>query len=154
MRALRRKAGRSLSWVAEKTGLSYSYLSRLENNSATPGPETVTSIATALDGDLKELLELARCLPEAITDRIVTADHEAQVLRRAGFEVEEGPPTDRSGLRVIDFVAQANLERGDAPEIADALRMLCHLTEDERRAAISVIRTFFYSARRANEGRR
>ena len=56
--------------MAERTGLSYSHLSRVENDSASPQADGIARIAEALDGDLRALLELADCLPEVILQRI------------------------------------------------------------------------------------
>ncbi len=70
MRRLRRGQRLSLHDLAERTGLSYSHLSRIENDSSLPRPLTVVEIATALDGDLRQMLELAECLPQIILDRM------------------------------------------------------------------------------------
>ena len=70
MRRLRRQKEWSLGTLAEETGLSYSHLSRVENDSASPQADAVARLAEALDGDLRELLELAACLPAVILQRI------------------------------------------------------------------------------------
>ena len=70
IRRLRRQKKWSLGTLTEQTGLSYSYLSRVENDSASPQPDAVARLAEALDGDVRELLELADCLPGVILDRI------------------------------------------------------------------------------------
>ena len=57
MRRLRRAKGLNLSDLTQRTELSYSHLSRIENDSSLPQPKTVVEIATALDGDLKRMLE-------------------------------------------------------------------------------------------------
>ena len=70
IRRLRREKQWSLGTLAERTGLSYSHLSRVENDSASPQADGIARIAEALDGDLRALLELAACLPEVILQRI------------------------------------------------------------------------------------
>jgi len=48
-----------------------SHLSRIENGNAAPGAGTVVKLAKALDADLRQLLELADCLPREILERYV-----------------------------------------------------------------------------------
>ncbi len=73
----------NLTRLAEETKLSYSHLSRLENDSSLPKPDTVVTLADALDGDLKEMLALAKCLPESILNQMTNVNEGGQVLRRA-----------------------------------------------------------------------
>jgi len=68
IRRLRRCKGWTLLELARETGLSYSHLSRLENDKNLPNPETVVTLARALDGDLDQMLLLAKCLPQALLD--------------------------------------------------------------------------------------
>ena len=68
MRRLRRRKGWTLLELARETGLSYSHLSRLENDKNLPNPETVVKLAGALDGDLDQMLALAKCLPQEVLD--------------------------------------------------------------------------------------
>jgi len=66
MRRLRRRKGWTLLELARETGLSYSHLSRLENNKNLPNPETVVKLAGVLGGDLDQMLALAKCLPQEV----------------------------------------------------------------------------------------
>jgi transcriptional regulator with XRE-family HTH domain len=68
IRRLRRRKGWTLLELARETGLSYSHLSRLENDKNLPNPETVVTLAHSLDGDLDQMLLLAKCLPQALLD--------------------------------------------------------------------------------------
>jgi transcriptional regulator with XRE-family HTH domain len=68
MRRLRRRKGWTLLELARETGLSYSHLSRLENDKNLPNPETVVKLAGALDGDMDQMLALAKCLPQEVLD--------------------------------------------------------------------------------------
>ena len=49
IRRLRRHKKWSLGTLAQETGLSYSYLSRVENDSASPQADAVARLAEALD---------------------------------------------------------------------------------------------------------
>ena len=70
IRHLRIDAGLSLWEVSERTGLAYTHLSRVENDSAVPNPATIAKIAEALGGDVAVMLRLADNLPQAILDRL------------------------------------------------------------------------------------
>ena len=86
MHRLRRARKWNLNQLAEKCGLSYSHLSRLENDSGVPTAESVARLADALDGDLKAMLVMSDCLPRIILDRISSqeAPADSTLLRTAG----------------------------------------------------------------------
>lgn len=92
VRHLRRHKGWGLQNLADTTGLSVSHLSRIENDIAVPNAETVVKLATALDGDLEQMLTLADCLPQEILERLVRrAGGTASAHRRsAGEQADEG----------------------------------------------------------------
>ena len=147
MRALRRAAGRSLTWVADRTQLSYSYLSRLENDSAVPGPDAVARVADALDGDLKELLELAHCLPRTILDRLMARTEDTTpVMRRAAFDVEEDAERlAMARLTVLELLQGSGLDDQAAGAIAEAARRIAHMAPQERDAILAMVQTLFRS---------
>ena len=66
VRRLRRKKGWGLRELAEASGLSVSHLSRLQNDTGVPRPETVVKLAEVLDGDLELMLGLSGALPVQI----------------------------------------------------------------------------------------
>ena len=65
LRELRKARKYTLRVLADKIGVDFSYLSKIENGRLphTPSAETVRAIATALDADPIELLRIADKLP-------------------------------------------------------------------------------------------
>ena len=128
IRRLRREKKWSLSTLAEKTGLSYSFLSKVENDSASPEAKTVARLAEALDGDLRELLEMADCLPEVILNRITRRQGGAAtgaLNRSAGLEGQ--PPADSIGALASDLAIAIGLPAPEAYDLADAIERLINL---------------------------
>ena len=135
-----------------ETGLSLSHLSRLENDNGLPNPDTVVKLALALDADLERMLELAKCLPREILDRLARrAVGEAQPYRRTAGNQPEDPafanaliedidPTLRSavaqnfGLSDRDvegfFSILQRVARMSTSEREVVLRFLTHATEE------------------------
>ncbi|MCA9084412.1 MAG: helix-turn-helix transcriptional regulator [Planctomycetaceae bacterium] len=62
--------------LAERVGINFTYLSRVENDrldaDQTPREETLQKIAKALNTDADELLLLARRIPDSFRDRILS----------------------------------------------------------------------------------
>ncbi len=139
IRRLRRGQKCSLQTVADRTGLSYSHLSRVENDSTVPKADTVARIADALGGDLKLMLELADCLPRQILDRMVgEGDRVGQTalrrsasgdssLRGTGEEVDP---------RALALAREVGLPEAEARSTARAIQQLLQL-ERGRRAAVA-----------------
>ena len=128
IRRLRRERKWSLGTLAEQTGLSYSFLSRVENDSASPEAKTVARLAEVLDGDLRELLELADCLPEVILSRIARRQDGAGAgaLNRSAGRDER--PSGRSiGALVTDLALVHGLPASEAYSLADAVERLMTL---------------------------
>lgn len=75
IRALRKARNLTQRELARRTGINFTYLSRIENDrldaDQTPREETLRSIAQALSADLSELMLLARRIPQSIRDRIL-----------------------------------------------------------------------------------
>ncbi len=65
IRQLRRERGLTLRALAERAGVNYTFLSKIENNKPGfgPGAENIRALATALGTDPLELLELAGKVP-------------------------------------------------------------------------------------------
>lgn len=140
IRRLRRSAHLSLHSLAENTGISYSHLSRIENDSTIPGAQTIATLAEALDGDLKFMLEKAEALPRSILDRIVSqTSGGATALRRAAHQSpREDSSSTSSSNAIFEFARLQGLTDDDAREVAQAMLQLIHLTEDKR-AAITLL---------------
>lgn len=145
VRRLRRAKGMSLYALAAQTGLSYSHLSRIENDSTLPGPETVAKIAEALGGDLKLMLERANCLPRAILDRIMSREESQQsgALRRTAGQ-GAAAHRRRAGAtspEVLGLARSAGLDENEALDVAEAVQELINLPKHQREAVVALIAT-------------
>ena len=138
IRRLRREKQWSLTTLATETGLSYSHLSRLENDSVSPGADAVARLAETLDGDLRELLELADCLPEVILNRIARQGSGA-LNRRAG--PGDAPDGNGVGGLVADFALRHGLEAGESYALAEAIERLVSLPPKQRQSIERLILT-------------
>ena len=141
IRRLRRQANQSLLSLAEETKISYSHLSRIENDSTVPNADTVVKIATALDGDLKRMLELADCLPRAILERIRAREQTAEPssLRRTAGHGRHDPEPLGSGLS--DLALAAGLAQEEVDDIMAAMKQLIRMRPHARRAVVEMIRS-------------
>jgi transcriptional regulator with XRE-family HTH domain len=145
IRRLRRAKRWTLDDVAQRASLSGTHLSRIENDSAVPSPETVVRLAGALDGDLTLLLDLAKCLPQEILDRLIdraTASHAA--LRRSAAD-DEDPEYARALVEDIDpplrraLAQQFSLPDDDVQGMVSVLQRLADMTPDARRHVITFL---------------
>jgi HTH-type transcriptional regulator, competence development regulator len=75
IRELRKAKSLSLRALAEEVGVSFTYISKIENEKLDfgdyPGEELISKLAVALDVDADELLILAKKIPEAIKKRVI-----------------------------------------------------------------------------------
>ena len=142
MRRLRRQKEWSLGTLAEETGLSYSHLSRVENDSASPQADAVARLAEALDGDLRELLELAACLPAVILQRIARREEgrPAGSLNRSARRDDESP-RGSVGALVTDLAIQYGLQGPEVQELAEAIERLVALPPEQRASIARLILT-------------
>lgn len=143
MRRLRRSKGLSLHELAQRTDLSYSHLSRIENDSSLPQPKTVVEIATAVDGDLKQMLELAECLPQVILDRMAErGEGAAEPLKRsAGKRREELSAESSLNDLAMQIARSSGVPPGEARAMANAFERLVRLDEHQRSAVTNLIRS-------------
>ncbi len=145
IRLLRRAKGMSLHALAAQTGLSYSHLSRIENDSTLPGPETVAKIAEALGGDLKLMLERAKCLPRAILDRIMSREESQRsvALRRTAGQaaVAQRSLTKATSPELFGLARAAGLDENEAFDVADAVQEMIRLPKHQRQAVVALIAT-------------
>ena len=91
IKALRGERGLSQRALAEKVGLDFTYLSKIENDRLehTPSIKTILDLARALEVDELELLDLARKVPSPF--EAVARDHEAVRFFRLATETITGP---------------------------------------------------------------
>jgi transcriptional regulator with XRE-family HTH domain len=144
MRRLRRSRKWNLTTLSERTGISYTHLSRLENDSALPSAEAVASLAVSLDGDLKAMLKMANCLPQVILDRISSNEENAAAnsLKRTAGSLGNG--SEEPGLDLNqDLMAQLHgaygLDEDEIRSIGQAIKGLVHLEKSRRSAVIKMI---------------
>jgi HTH-type transcriptional regulator, competence development regulator len=75
VRALRKAKAWSLRDLAEKVGVGFTYLSRVENERLNfgdyPSDALIHRLAEALDADEEELLVMAERVPKRIKDRVL-----------------------------------------------------------------------------------
>ena len=142
IRRLRRQKKWSLGMLAEETGLSYSHLSRVENDSASPQADAVARLAEALDGDLRELLELAACLPAVILQRIARREEgsPAGSLNRSARRDDESP-RGSVGALVTDLAIRYGLQAPEAQELAEAIERLVAFPPEQRASITRLILT-------------
>ena len=76
IREIRKDRNLTQRELAERVGINFTYLSRVENDrlddEQTPREDTLQKIARALNADADELLLLARRIPDAFRDRILS----------------------------------------------------------------------------------
>jgi transcriptional regulator with XRE-family HTH domain len=92
LRRLRRKKGVGLKRAAPQLGVSYTYLSKIENNRAVPSADLLERIASYYETDKDELLILADKIPDDV--RRILRDNPREALdflrRRFGDAVVTG----------------------------------------------------------------
>lgn len=148
IRRLRRQARLSLQELADSSGLSMSYLSRIENDNAVPNAEAVVKLHHALGGDLETMLVKADCLPAEILERLTRrATQGATALRRAaGGEPDDGfvrALVDDIDPQLRDAIAsQFDVSRDDADALFGALKQLSTMPPEVREAVMTAIAAF------------
>lgn len=108
-----------------------------------PRADTVARVATALDGDLKLMLELAGSLPRIITDRIAsrTSKPEATLQRSAGPGPEDREADPILAEAMAELGRAKGLRDGESRSIAAAVDMLMNLDGHRRGAILELIRS-------------
>lgn len=90
IRELRKSRELTQRELAERVGINFTYLSRIENDrlddEQTPREETLQKIARALNADPDELMLLARRIPEAYCHRILEKPSVFRALLTASDE--------------------------------------------------------------------
>ena len=143
MRRLRRGRKWNLNTLAEATGISYTHLSRLENDSTLPSADSVAKLAESLDGDLKAMLDMADCLPRTILDRIRSREEEAagSLKRTAGLSGNSSEDSDPGlNLSIVAELKQGySLEDEEARRIARAIYDIVNLGQSRRSRILDLI---------------
>lgn len=84
IREQRRAKGFGQRALAERVGVSFTYISKIENERLDfgdyPSEELILKIARALDADEDELLLLAKKIPEAVKRRILERPDAFRIL--------------------------------------------------------------------------
>jgi transcriptional regulator with XRE-family HTH domain len=93
LREYRRKAGISQRELAERTGLDFSYISKIENGRIpSPAADTIVMICEVLEIPPEELLALTGKIPSEVQQTISTSTAAQEFLRqvqRMGLTDEE-----------------------------------------------------------------
>jgi transcriptional regulator with XRE-family HTH domain len=142
MRRLRRARKWNLNTLSDESGISYTHLSRLENDSVLPTAESVARLAEALDGDLKAMLEMADCLPRVILDRISSQEPSVSSLKRTAGLPGQAPdePTPSPDHNLVAALKQVySLDDAEARVLADAIAGLVSLDKTQRSPIMSLI---------------
>jgi transcriptional regulator with XRE-family HTH domain len=78
LRALRSELGMGIKRLAPELGVTYSYLSKLENNEVSPSEDLVRRVARYFDYDSDQLLLSAGKVPDEILE-ILRSNPEASI---------------------------------------------------------------------------
>jgi len=145
-RRMRRRKRWQLQDLAGATGLSVSHLSRIENDSALPNPDTVVKLAAALDGNLEQMLELADCLPREILERLVRrADDSPAALHRNAGETGADPGFGQALVDDMDphlrrtLAQQFGLSDQDVAGLFAVLYRMARMRPEQREAVIAFL---------------
>ncbi len=112
LRDRRRVAGLSQRELAARTGLDFSYISKVENGrTPPPAADTIVAICRALDSAPEALLALTRKIPSAVHQTVSSSPAAQQFLRKA----QEMALTDQEWARLLQALRRM---RDDAPREA------------------------------------
>lgn len=102
VRELRRQQSLTQRQLAERTGVAFSYLSKIENDKLehTPSVKTLQDLARALSVDELELMELADKLPAVLQP--IVRDRDALRFFRRATETIKTPEGWRDLLDYLD----------------------------------------------------
>ena len=140
LRDLRRKKTWSLLALSKDAGLNYQHLSRIENDSIVPAPETVVKLAESLGGDLNLMLELSACLPRQILDRL-TARPATPALRRSASSGKTAPGS-APNTRAEALARSMGVPQSELADVAEAVVKLLSLDARRRQAVVQLMRMF------------
>ena len=145
IRRLRRRSKKSLQELSDTTGLSVSHISRLENDNALPSPDAVVRLATALEGDLDRMLELADCLPREILERLIQRAGRSSAVHRRSAGADADPTFRQALIEDLDpslrdgIARQFGLSARDVEGLFTVLRRMAQMQPAEREAVIEFL---------------
>jgi len=107
IRRVRKERGLGLRQTATKTGISATFLSRVETGKepATPSEETLRKLAAVLDDDFDELMQLAGRIPTTVKEYIQADPGMPEFLRRA-------QESNVSSEKLMELLEKAKKEKG------------------------------------------
>ncbi|OBI93188.1 helix-turn-helix domain-containing protein [Mycobacterium asiaticum] len=85
LRAVRRQRGLTLERLAEQTGLTKSYLSKIERGHSTPSIAVALKVARALDVDVGRLFSEAASVEKIAVDRALDGDQDRPGARQVRY---------------------------------------------------------------------
>jgi transcriptional regulator with XRE-family HTH domain len=140
IRKLREQKGLSLFDLSTQSKVAYAHLSRIENESTIPSPETIVKIAPHIDGDLTVMLQKANNLPRVILDRLMERDAavRVQTLQRS-FAGTDETPDYATAQHLAKVIEQSSLDNRDVAELHGAISELLTLKPHARRAVVQLI---------------
>jgi transcriptional regulator with XRE-family HTH domain len=139
IRQLREAKRLSLTELSTRSGVAYAHMSRIENESTIPNPDTIVKICDVIDGDLTVMLQKAKNLPRVILDRLMERDAAVrlQTLHRAIEAVpDDSGDADGPLERAIEH---ANLDSQSVSELRSAIEGLISLRPHARHAVTQLI---------------
>jgi transcriptional regulator with XRE-family HTH domain len=138
LRDLRARKAWSMVVLSKESGINYQHLSRIENNSIVPMPETVVKLAESLGGDLGYMLELADCLPKQILERLSARPQTPALRRSAGG----GRSASSPNARAETLAREMGVPESEVTDVANAVVRLMALDVRRRRAVVQLMKTF------------
>lgn len=131
LRAVRKQRGLTLEGLAERTGLTKSYLSKIERSRSTPSIAVAIKVAQALDVDVAQLFSERGAEDKIAVDRAADRSTDRQryramasdmlgksmspfVVRPAGCAAAETRPVHSGQEFVFVHAGSVELEYGDA----------------------------------------
>jgi len=127
----------TLRQLATRSSLSYTYLSRLENNRASPSLDAVVALAEALDGDLRTMIERAGCLPPAVARLLETSSPEAGLSNAHTEDGAAAPAT--IGRPIVVARPDDGFAHAEAEALTSAVLRNTRAGSDAREVLLRVI---------------
>lgn len=91
IRDLRKRKGMSQKELADKAGIDFTYLSKIENDRMPPPSEkTIRAMAEVLETDADELIRLAGKVPTDLVDFLISDPAAIKALRSIQGDVRSG----------------------------------------------------------------
>jgi HTH-type transcriptional regulator, competence development regulator len=103
LRGLRKQAGLSQRELAQRGGIDFTYLSKIENGRVDPpGEATMRALARALGADAEDLLARARKMPRDLKRLVAEGTPEKALLLRRIAQTPMTPERVERMLRMLE----------------------------------------------------